>query len=212
MRILRVRIFIVSIAAAAFAAAPSYAQQSHGGDRPTSPGLRPVNDRSGRWPQGWLSFSFGVGSESFHYTDDPPGYSSSLDAPTFTLSGGARLNPVVDLGLEGYGWVNGERDGNLTIGGLMAITRIHPIPMLYLKGGAGLATTSMRDPYCGCSSSTLYGFAYSVGAGLEIPLGRRVALEPQADLFYQNYNGRSFDPYHERIVHLGLGISFNFPH
>jgi hypothetical protein len=209
MRI-QIRFFLVSIAAATFAAAPVSAQSPH--HRPTVQTLRPVSDRSGRYPQGWLSLSFGVGSESYRYTNDLPGYSSSLSAPTFTLSGGARMNPYVDLGLEGYGWFDGERDGNLNLGGLMAITRIHPVPMVYIKGGAGLATTSQSNFNCGCSGPTLYGFAYSIGAGLELPIGRRVALEPQADLFYQNYSGRTFDSYRERILHLGLGISFNFPH
>lgn len=209
MRI-QIRFFLVTIAAAAFAAAPLYAQGP--GHRGRGEGLRPVNDHYSRWPQGWLSLSFGVGSESYRYVNDPLGYTSSLDAPTFTLSGGARLNPYFDLGLEGYGWFNGERDGNLTLGGLMAITRIHPVPMLYVKGGAGLATTSQSDFICGCSGPTLYGFAYSIGAGMELPLGRRVALEPQVDLFYQNYSGRTFDSYRERILHLGLGLSFNFPH
>jgi hypothetical protein len=188
-------------------------EEGHHG-RPTSETLRPVEEHSSRYPEGWASLSLGVGRESFRYSGDPYGYSTQVDAPTFTASAGARLNPFLDLGLEAYGWFNGEQFGNLTIGGLMAITRIHPLGrVLYLKGGAGMATTTLQDSYsCGCSGPTYVGFAYGFGAGLEIPVGHRVALEPQADVFYQSYSGRTFSSYQERIVHLGLGISFGFPH
>lgn len=200
---------------ATVSATPLVAQQQHPHGRPAAETLRPVHEDSGHRPQGWLSLSLGVGNESFRYSGDPYGYSTTVSAPTFTASGGAMLNPFLDLGLEGYGWINGEQGGNVSIGGLMAIARIHPLGrFLYLKGGAGVATTSLQDSYyyCGCSGPSYVGFAYSIGGGLEIPLGHRVALEPQADLFYQSYSGRSFPSYHERILHLGLGVSFNFPH
>jgi len=161
----------------------------------------------------------GAGSESFRYNGYSGGYggaySSAVTAPVFTVAGGARLNPFVDVGLQGYGWVNGEQQGTVTLGGLMFITRLHPLGRwLYLKGGAGIASTNFYDSYyCGCSAGPAYvGFAYSFGAGLELPMGHNVALEPMADVFYQSYSGRSFPPYTERILHLGLGISFGFAH
>lgn len=182
--------------------------------RPTSETLRPVDGHQEHWPQGWLSLSLGLGRESFRYSSDPSGYGTQIDAPTFTASAGARLSPFLDLGLEGYGWFDGERYGTVSIGGLMAIARMHPLGrFLYLKGGGGFAMTTLHDAYsCYCSGPTYFGFSYGVGAGLEIPLGHHAALEPQADLFYQSYTGRTFSSYQERIIHVGLGISFGFSH
>ncbi len=181
--------------------------------RHTSQDLRPVTDDAHRYPQGWASFAFGGGSESYRYNGSDQFYSTAVTAPVFSGSIGSRLSPLVDVGVEGYGWVNGEQNGTVTLGGFQAIARLHPLGRwMYVKGGAGLATTNYWDPYyCGCSGGpTYFGFAYSVGGGLELPMGRSVALVPQVDMFFQKYSGRTFPSYTERILHVGLGLSFSF--
>ncbi|HTO72238.1 MAG TPA: hypothetical protein VMJ30_00400, partial [Gemmatimonadales bacterium] len=148
------------------------AQDDEHEGRPTSETLRPISENAHRYPQGWAAFGFGAGEESYRYSGVAQVYSPTVMAPMITGSIGARLSPFLDLGLEAYGWFNGEQQGNLALGGFQLITRLHPLGRwMYLKGGGGIATSNYWDAYdCGCGGGPTYvGFAYSVGGGLEIP-------------------------------------------
>jgi hypothetical protein len=186
------------------------AQGSHPTGRPTSETLREVPPYN-PYPIPWFSFSFGAGRES--YAVSGSGYSPSLDAPMFTLSGGASLSPFFDIGLESYGWWATEQGVTTRLGAINAIVRLHPLlRWLYIKGSAGLALATFGDPYYYYYGTTYAGFAYGAGVGLVLPLSRGLAIEPMADWNFQSYSSRYNGTTYERIAHLGLGITFRFPH
>jgi hypothetical protein len=189
---------------------PLAAQNPHATGRPSSETLREVPPRS-PYPIPWFSLSFGAGRESFKTTGY--NYSPSLDAPMFTVSGGASVSPALDLGLESYGWWATEQGVTTRLGAINAIVRLHPlVKWLYIKGSAGLALATFGDPYYYYYGTTYAGFAYGAGFGLVLPLSRGLAIEPMADWNFQSYSTRYYGTTYERIVHLGLGITFLFPH
>jgi hypothetical protein len=189
------------------------AQQGHPAGRPSSETLREATPPK-KQPVPWFSVSFGAGRES--YAVSGSGYAPGLDAPMFTISGGARVSPFFDIGLESYGWWSTEQGVSTRLGAFDAIVRLHPFARwLYVKGSAGLALATFGDPYYGyyyTYGTTYAGFSYGGGIGLVVPVSRGLALEPMADWYFQSYSTRYSGTIHERIVHLGVGITFLFPH
>ena len=186
------------------------AQSPHPTGRPTSETLREVPPPK-PYPVPWFTISFGGGRESYQVTGY--NYSSGLDAPMGTLSGGVRVSPLFDVGLETYGWWSNGGGVATSLGAFNGILRLHPLTRwFYIKGSFGLAWARFGDPYYYYSGSTYTGFSYGGGLGLVLPVSRGLAFEPMADWYFQSYASRDFGNTYERIVHLGLGITFLFPH
>jgi len=189
---------------------PLAAQEGHPAGRPTSETLREVPPPKKK-PVPWFTFSFGGGRESF--ATSGYSYSPGLDAPMFTISGGASMTPVFDIGLESYGWWNTTQGVTTRLGAIDAIVRLHPLARwFYIKGSAGLALATFGDPYYYYYGTTYAGFSYGGGLGFVLPVSRGLAFEPMADWYFQSYSDRYYGNTYERIVHLGLGITFLFPH
>lgn len=185
-------------------------QNPHPTGRPTSETLKPVPPHSNLLGP-WFTFSFGAGRES--YSTPGYNYSPGLDAPMFTISGGARVSPFLSLGVESYGWWSNEQGVSTRLGAINFILRVHPLARwLYVKGAFGLALASFGNPYYYYYGTTYAGFSYGGGLGLVLPVSRGLALEPMADWYFQSYSDRYAGSTYERIIHLGLGITFLFPH
>jgi hypothetical protein len=203
----------LALASALLPLVPLAAQEGHPAGRPTSETLREAPPPK-KQPVPWFSFSFGAGRESSALSGQS--YAAGLDAPMFTISAGARVSPAFDIGVESYGWWSSEQGGTTRLGAFDAILRLHPFARwLYVKGSAGVAFATFGDPYYGyyyTYATTYAGFSYGAGLGMVVPVSRGLALEPMADWYFQSYSSRYSGTIHERILHLGVGITFLFPH
>jgi hypothetical protein len=174
-------------------------------------GLRELEER--RRAGFWVAASLGAGREAFDVNDDGFGYSSSLTEPTVALRLGGTVSEQLRLGGETIVWFHDVPGGTESLSSLLFIAQFYPLRRapLFLKGGAGLgrAGVDFRD---GVSVDDV-GFAYAVGAGLEIPVNRRVAIAPVVDWVQQFYSGgREVVGYRERLLHIGVGVLFQTGH
>jgi hypothetical protein len=161
----------------------------------------------------WLAASLGAGRESFDVNDDGLGYSSSLTEPTVALRLGGTVSEHLRLGGETIVWFHDVPGGTESVASLLFMGQVYPLRRapLFLKAGAGLGRSAVdfRD---GVSVSDV-GFALALGGGLEVPVGRRIAIVPAVDWIQQFYSGgREVVGYRERILHVGLGVLFQTGH
>ena len=105
-------------------------------------------------------------------------------------------------------WFRSVPGGTESLSSLLLIGAWFPLRLpLYLKGGAGLGRNGVdfRDGF-GVDD---VGFALALGAGLEIPVSRRVAITPVGDWVQHFYSGgREVLGYRERLLHVGIGVLF----
>ena len=177
-----------------------------------SPGLREVDDRAGRERrQGfWLSAGLGVGGEEFD-ANDGLGWSDNHTGGVAALKLGGTVSPNFLLGAEVNGW--GLRNYNQqgydrTLANVLGIVQWYPSRTggFWLRGGLGFAHSELNQ-YIGPASSlrtTENGTALAVGLGYDIPVARKVSITPNID-----FTAQRFRNYDERIVSLGLAVTFN---
>lgn len=156
----------------------------------------------------WGAFGLGAGGESFDLRDGS-GYSGELYRPTVSLRLGGTLNQQLRLGGEFLVWINEDGPAVETLSSALFIAQLYPVSSsgLYLKGGLALGRNAVDFPDDGYGVGDT-GFAALVGAGWELPLGRRVYLIPAIDLVGHSYSSRGGERYRERLVNFGLGIGF----
>jgi hypothetical protein len=156
----------------------------------------------------WGAIGVGAGGESFDLRDGA-GYSNELYQPTVSLRLGGTLNQQLRLGGELLAWINEDGPAVETLSSALFIAQLYPVSSagLYLKGGLGIGRNEVDFPDGGYGVGDT-GFAGLVGAGWEIPVGRRVFLVPAVDLVGHSYTGRGGERYRERLVNFGLGIGF----
>jgi hypothetical protein len=159
----------------------------------------------------------GFGSEAIATLGAPGPYTSSRTRPTLGVGLGANINSMLRLGLDGFVWFNVTGDGALeTVSALMLGARVYPIPGdgLYFRaaGGIGRYGQDLLDEGCDCSSAVVenYGLAYALGAGFEVPVGRRLSLGPMVEMVRFDVGGP--DGYRERVLNFGLSLTFDGPH
>jgi len=163
----------------------------------------PESDRRGFWG----ALGVGAGGEAYDLRDGA-GYSGELYRPTVSLRLGGTPSQYVRLGGEILGWIDDQGARTESISSFLFITQFYPAPTtgFYLKGGLGLGRHEVDfDNSFGVGDT---GFAGLLGAGWEVRVGRRIYLNPAADLVQHRYTGRGGERYRERIVNFGVGVLF----
>jgi hypothetical protein len=184
-----------------------------------NPYLREVpEERDTRSRRGGVYATAGVGfgTEAIAALGAPGPYSPSRTRPTLDFGLGANLGSLLRLGVDGFVWFNVMGDGALeTVGALMLAARVYPIPGngLYLRaaGGIGRYGQDLLDS-CDCSSVLVqhYGPAYALGAGFEVPVGRRLWLGPMVEMVRFDVGGP--DGYRERVLNFGVSLTVDGSH
>jgi hypothetical protein len=197
---------LVLVGALLFVAAmPAMAQGPRGPG-----GLREVNARRGESGL-WGTLALGYGREGFRF-DSMTTYESDFSAPTFTLKIGGTPSPYFRLGAEFSAWYSSEAQSDQTLANYLFIAQWYPAAgPFYLKGGIGLTSNTQNgsDPVNGDYTYHDGGYGGVIGIGADIPVGRRIALSPELNVYGQRYDnaGKSND-YRERLVTFGLGVTF----
>ena len=188
---------------AAIAGTPLAAQQ-------TRPGIS-VAEAPPMRQGAYIQIGGGAGMEQLDVENDAFGYSDELWEPTFNARAGAALHPNVRLGVDFNMWIRPDGDVTETASSVMPNLQIYLTRNagLYIRGGAGYAWSSVSDNFYCCGSITYGGWGTNLGAGLEIPLSRTVAIGPTFD-WYQYWISSGAIDYTERILSVGLGLTFQF--
>jgi hypothetical protein len=155
----------------------------------------------------WGALGIGAGGEAFDLRDGT-GYSGVLYRPTVSLRLGGTPSRYLRLGGEILAWIDDEGPRTASLTSLLFVTQLYPIPAtgLYLKGGLGLGRNEVDfDGGYGVGDT---GFAGLLGAGWELRVGRRLYLNPAADIVEHRYTGRGGDRYRERLLNFGVGVLF----
>ncbi len=192
-----------------------------------NPWLREVDEEEESRESGpfYASFGFGATSVGVATNTAPLLYSPSRTVPALSLAVGGMVAPPLGLELDLFGWFNFTGDGTVeSVTTLMLGGRLRPIPGsgLYLRAGAGLGAYLLQwedswwndwlgeDCDCDAPIDTDVGLAWSVAAGYEAQVGRGLWLGPSVELIRMNVAGPS--GYRQRMVNIGLTISFNSNH
>ena len=187
-------------------------RRAHGGN----PYLREVSEprRSLRRGPVYAGFGLGFGSEAIATLGVPAPYSSGRTRPTLEFSLGATVNQSLRLGLDGFAWFNFPGDGSLeSVSALLLGARFYPFAEngLYLRaaGGVGRYGRDNLGDNCGCSGPIVeqVGFAYALGGGFEVPVGRGVSFGPSVEVVRMNIDGP--DGYRERVINFGFTVTFD---
>ncbi len=170
----------------------------------------PGGHRRGPW---FLSAGLGAGSERFAELGAPGPYSYARVRPTLNLALGGSVGQNLRLGLEAFAWFNPLHDGTLeSIATLMLGARLYPLAStgFYLHAAGGMGRYALENSGdCGCDDVILqdFGAAWSVGGGLELPVGRGLWFGPTVEVLRMNVTGPG--GYQERILNVGLSLTFD---
>ena len=172
-------------------------------------GLRPVERDSNRDGDGsgfWAIVGLSRGNERFRFDTDAT-WSDPFQANSFLLSAGGRISPDFTVGVEWNIWSSYEASSDQRLQALSLVGNWYPMGSpVFLKGGIGLGSNRIEDA-TGVFKDSGYGLTF--GAGVDIPIARRVALQPRIDYYAQRYDspGQAND-YRERLTQIGVAIRF----
>ncbi|MGH7732980.1 MAG: hypothetical protein ACREOE_04565 [Gemmatimonadales bacterium] len=159
----------------------------------------------------WGSFTLGWGREGFRF-DSMNTYESDFSAPTYTFKLGGTPSRFFKLGGEISAWNSNEAESRQTLSSYLFIAQWYPGGRpFYLKGGIGLVSNhqSGSDPVNGTYVYRDNGYGGVIGIGADIPVGRRLALSPELNVYGQRYdNAGTSNDYRERVITFGVGITF----
>jgi len=200
-----VAVALFGLAAIAFVPDPALAQRKGLVD------VSPSSYRRGFWLEGAL----GWGEEQYKFANDP--YNEGLGKPTFGIRLGGTVNPQLRMGVEWNIWSNGyqdvDADGNPfdvneNLHAIMGIGRFYPSRGLglFFKGGAGVGISYASVDYGNSTSET--GFAYSLGTGWEVKLGRELFLTPAVDWYQHSFQKRGDDTLYERLLNFSVAVTW----
>lgn len=213
MRQRGVQVIMLVLGVAALAVTDAAAQRRRG-----LVDVSPSHGRRGFWLEGGL----GWGQEAYKCTlqicpNDPDldgEYTDWLGKPTFSLGLGGTVSRSLRLGVEGTLWVNSYQDIDTgenireSLGALLAVARLYPAgdAGFFVKGGGGLGVSAVDVQFGGGTSET--GFAWVLGAGYEIQLSRSLFITPSVEWFQHSFQKRNEDTLHERLVNLGVRLTW----
>lgn len=172
-------------------------------------GLRPVDRESNGDGSGsgfWVIVGLSRGSERYRFDTDSI-WADPFQANSFLLSAGGGVSPDFTLGLEWNIWSSYEATSDQRLQALSLVGNWYPMGSpFFLKGGIGLGSNRIED---GTGIFKDSGYGVTVGAGVDIPIARRVAIEPRIDYYAQRYDspGQAND-YRERLTQIGVAIRF----
>jgi hypothetical protein len=125
---------------------------------------------------------FGVGASSAGVSCDGCSGTSRQNGPSLYLMVGGAVSPSLILAGETHGWAKQENGENMQSGYLMGIAQWYPAVEtgFFLKGGVGVGQLSdeATDPTFGSVKLESMGFAYQVGTGYDVRVGRNFSLTP----------------------------------
>jgi hypothetical protein len=171
-------------------------------------GLREVSDRRSQRRQGfWFSAGVGAGAESFD-ANDGLGWSDDKGGGIAYLKLGGTVSQSLRLGAEGNIWgARYQRQGyDRSLGSLLFIAQWYPSSRgdFWLRGGAGWARDNLTLYGAqGDITSHENGTALALGLGYDFRVSREVSITPTLD-----FQGQRYDSHDERLVSLGVGITF----
>lgn len=166
----------------------------------------------------WLNAGLAAGSENVRFSRDPGGWGEENVQPALWFALGGTVNSHLRLGGELNAWIWNHRDRqtdyrltDYLVGGLLT-GQFYPSKRsgFYLKGGLGLSRSG-TDVEGGVGVGET-GFAYLLGTGWEVRLGRSVFLTPSINVMHHRSNPDPGNPdglgtMHERVVTFGVGIT-----
>jgi hypothetical protein len=185
-------------------------------------GLVDISPRSERHGF-WLTLGAGAGGENYRYSNVPGwGRASDLYKPSLWLALGGTVSPNFRLGGEINGWINYYTDSTgvgvteSLVGGMLT-GQFYPMrdQGLFLKGGAGISRSGTSiNSYGGYSGTSVgeTGFAYEIGAGYELRLGRTLFLTPVVNYMEHRSSpggntGDNLGNLKERVLTIGVGLT-----
>ena len=147
----------------------------------------------------WISFGFGVGSLGCEDCGDD----EREVGTNFNLRLGGTMSQRLLIGGELNGWTKTEGDATLTVSNIGPVLLFYPNPNggLFLKGGIGMANTSLE---LGSLTIDESGVGITIGLGYDARVGRRFALTPYFDILGSSYDGGSFNQ-------VAFGLGFTWP-
>ena len=183
-------------------------------DRGRDRGLVEVHSDNGRGGF-FISLGVGAGGEQYRFENEDD-YTDRLTKPTLSLRLGGTPNSSIRIGGEFFGWGNdvAESDeqpgGTEVFGTALLIGQYYPMKTsgLFVKvgGGIGVSGFDFDDP--GFNDNNETGFAWSVGAGIEIPLSRNFSIGPSIDFYQANFTQRDEPSLSERVLNIGVQVGF----
>ena len=165
-----------------------------------------AQDRKGFW------VSFGASAGSGECSQVRCSSTRKLGPAAYFGAGGTMSQQVL-LGVEMDGWMNASPDTVRQYGIVTAVAQVYPsrsLP-LYVKGGVGVGRY-VEDPEAEALLSAA-GFAYLLGAGIELPIGSSMSLTPFLHfVLAPNLRARLGrvtqlqGPLDYNLLHLGMGV------
>ena len=165
----------------------------------------------------FITGGIGAGREQYKFSGEDE-YTEALTSPTLTLRLGGTPSTRVRLGVELFGW-SGDGEETFenfvdpytdTFGTATATIQFYPFPSdgVWIKGGAGYARSerNYEDPQV--LDAVENGFAWSVGAGYEVPLARSLSIGPSVQLQQGAFSRRNEPTLHERVLNIGVEVTF----
>jgi hypothetical protein len=177
-----------------------------------NPYLREVKRESRGARRGplWLTGSLGLGDEAVAAPGGLDPYSAPRTAPTLSIGVGGTVGQSLRIGLEGFVWLRPNDDVVETVGAGMVTGKVYPFQSvgLFLKSGFGIGRYAVSEIGCDCQALVSdWGFAWTVGGGLEAPVGRGLWLGPTLEMVRMNVSGP--DGYRERVINFGISITYD---
>jgi hypothetical protein len=128
---------------------------------------------------------------------------------------GWKLNQRMLLGAETGVWGDSHEDRALGTGYYGAALYYYPaVKGFFMKGGLGLATAHFSG--LGLESVSGHGLGAVIGAGYDIPIGRRIAVTPVTTFRFggpgtltpQDGSGDAVQGFKHNVIEIGVGFSF----
>jgi hypothetical protein len=171
-------------------------------------GLREVSDRRSHRRQGfWLAAGVGAGSESFD-ANDGLGWSDDKGGGIAYLKLGGTVSQSLRLGAEGNIWGSRyQRQGyDRSLASILFIAQWYPAARsdFWLRGGVGWARDNLTlYGATGDLTSHENGTALALGLGYDFRVARDISITPTLD-----FQGQRYDSHDERLISLGIGVTF----
>lgn len=168
-------------------------------------GLRPVErEHRSESRDFWVLAGLSHGVERYRFDIDNS-WSDEFRANSFTLAAGGMVGQDVALGVEWNVWSDYEADSDQRLHALNLVGHMYLLGSpLYVKGGLGFGFNRIDDTAGEFRDS---GVGITLGAGIDVPIARRVALQPRIDYYAQRYDDPGQDnDYEERLVQVGVAV------
>jgi len=161
----------------------------------------------------WLAVGLAAGGDSWRFSDEPD-YTETLWKPTFSLALGGTVNPHFRLGGELKVWADEYFDEfeqvevTESLVGALLVGQFYPSRRLglFLKGGVGVSRSGADVEFGEGTGET--GFSTLIGAGYEARLGRNIFITPYVDLMQHRSSERDAPTLRERLVSIGVNMTF----